>query len=181
VFHGASKTLGLELSALEADGQGKILSNPRLMTSDQHEAIIEQGTEIPYTTAAGVGVPATTSFQKAVLSLKVKPQITPDNKILMDIAVNKDSVGAQVLGAAGGAPAIDTKQIQTKVLVANGDTLVIGGIYTQTDSNDVAKVPLLGDLPVLGNAFKTTNKVSNKQELLIFVTPRVVGEGQDTP
>jgi type IV pilus assembly protein PilQ len=181
IFHGASKTLGLELSALEADGTGKILSNPRLMTSDQHEATIEQGTEIPYTTAGGVGVPATTSFKKAVLSLKVKPQITPDNKILMDITVNKDSMGAQVLGAAGGAPAIDTKQIATKVLVANGDTLVIGGIYTQEDNNSVAKIPLLGDLPVLGNAFKTTSKVSNKKELLIFVTPRVVTEGQDSP
>lgn len=181
IFHGASKTLGLELSALEADGAGKILSNPRLMTSDQHEATIEQGTEIPYTTAGGVGVPATTSFKKAVLSLKVKPQITPDNKILMDITVNKDSMGAQVLGAAGGAPAIDTKQIATKVLVANGDTLVIGGIYTQEDANNVAKVPLLGDLPVLGNAFKTTSKISNKKELLIFVTPRVVTEGQDAP
>lgn len=181
ILHGASKTIGLELSALEADGAGKILSNPRLMTSDQHEATIEQGTEIPYTTAGGVGVPATTSFKKAVLSLKVKPQITPDNKILMDITVNKDSMGAQVLGSAGGAPSIDTKQIATKVLVANGDTLVIGGIYTQEDHDNVAKVPLLGDLPVLGNAFKTTSKISNKKELLIFVTPRVVTEGQDAP
>jgi len=163
--------VNLELSALQSDGRGKIISNPRVITTDQMEATIESGTEIPYLQATSSGA-ASVVFKKAVLSLKVKPQITPDDNIIMDIKVNKDSRGADT--TAG--PAIDTKQISTQVLVENGGTVVIGGIYEQTIREDVAKVPLLGDIPVLGNLFKNKSNTDDKRELLIFVTPKIIKE-----
>jgi type IV pilus assembly protein PilQ len=161
--------LNLEISALQADGRGKIISNPRVVTSDQTEATIEQGTEIPYQQATSSGA-TSVSFKKAVLSLTVKPQITPDDNVIMDLKVNKDSRGADTVSG----PAIDTKKISTQVLVENGGTVVIGGIYTQDERTTVTKVPLFGDIPVLGNLFKNTQKRDDKTELLIFVTPRIL-------
>lgn len=173
IFHANSaRFLNLELSALEADGNGKIISNPRVVTADQVEATIEQGTEIPYQQATSSGA-TSVSFKKATLSLKVKPQITPDDNVIMDLKVNKDSPGATT--TAG--PAIDTKQITTQVLVENGGTVVIGGIYTQDKRETVTKVPLLGDVPVVGFLFKNRASQDNKTELLIFVTPKIVKEG----
>ncbi len=166
---GASKFLNLEISALEQDGKGKIISSPRVLTADNVEALIEQGTEIPYQQATSSGA-TSVSFRKAVLAMKVKPQVTPDGNIIMTLDINKDAVG-QVL--AGGVT-IDTKHVKTEVLVENGGTVVIGGIYTQDTSTTRTQVPLLGDLPVVGNLFKNTAKRDNKTELLVFITPRVV-------
>jgi type IV pilus assembly protein PilQ len=167
----ANHFLSLELSALEADGRGRIVSSPRVVTADQTKAIIEQGTEIPYQQATSSGATAVT-FRKAVLSLEVTPQITPEGNIILDLTVNKDSPGQTVEGGVS----INTKRVQTQVLVENGGTVVIGGIYELSESDSVNKVPLLGDIPVLGNLFKQTTKQSNKQELLIFITPKVVSE-----
>jgi len=161
--------LNLELSALQADGRGKIISNPRVVTADQMEATIEQGTEIPYQQATSSGA-TSVSFKKAVLSLKVKPQITPDDNVIMDLRVNKDSRGADTVSG----PAIDTKQITTQVLVENGGTVVIGGIYTEDERTTVTKIPVFGDLPFIGPLFKNTQKRDDKTELLIFVTPRIL-------
>ncbi|HET7158304.1 MAG TPA: type IV pilus secretin PilQ, partial [Burkholderiales bacterium] len=165
-----TRFLNLELSALQADGRGKIISSPRVITADQVEALIEQGTEIPYQQATSSGATSVT-FKKATLSLKVKPQITPDDNVIMSLNVHKDSVGVQLLS---GPPSIDTKQVTTEVLVENGGTVVIGGIYTQEERSTVNKVPLLGDIPYLGFLFKNTLKVDNRNELLIFVTPRIL-------
>ena len=165
---GLSRFLNLELSALQADGRGKIISNPRVVTSDQMEATIEQGTEIPYSTVSQAGT--NVQFKKASLSLKVKPQITPDDNVIMDLKVNKDSRGTDT--QAG--PAIDTKQISTQVLVENGGTVVIGGIYTQDERTTVTKIPLFGDIPVVGALFRNTDKRDDKTELLIFITPRIL-------
>lgn len=167
----ATRFLNLELSALQADGKGKIISNPRVLTSDQTEAIIEDGTDIPYLQASSSGA-TSVSFKKAVLSLKVKPQITPDDNIIMDLKVNKDSRGENTVAG----PAINTKQITTQVLVENGGTVVIGGIFTQDEDTTVTKVPLLGDIPVLGVMFRNTAKRDEKRELLVFVTPRILKE-----
>jgi type IV pilus assembly protein PilQ len=164
-----TRFLNLELSALQADGRGKIISSPRVITADQVEALIEQGTEIPYQQATSSGATAV-QFKKATLSLKVKPQITPDDNVIMSLNVHKDSVGQTTLSG----PSIDTKQVTTEVLVENGGTVVIGGIYTQDERNTVTKVPVLGDLPYLGFLFKNTNKQDNRNELLIFVTPRIM-------
>jgi type IV pilus assembly protein PilQ len=163
--------LFLELTALEADGKGKIISSPRVLTADQVEAVIEQGTEIPYQQATSSGA-TSVSFRKANLALKVKPSITPDGNITMTLDVNKDQPGAQT--AAGLA--INTKHVKTEVLVENGGTVVIGGIYEQNDRTDITKVPLLGDLPVLGWLFKNSSVTTGKNELLIFITPRIVNE-----
>lgn len=168
----ATRFLNLELSALQADGKGKIISNPRVLTADQMEATIESGTEIPYLQATSSGA-ASVAFKKAVLSLKVKPQITPDDNIIMDIKVNKDSP-LPASAATGNVPPIATKQISTQVLVENGGTVVIGGIYTQTQSDTTTKVPLLGDIPVLGVLFRSTGVQDDKAELLIFVTPKIL-------
>jgi type IV pilus assembly protein PilQ len=168
----ANRFLNLEISALEADGRGKIVSSPRVVTADQVKALIEQGTEFPYQTATSSGATAV-SFRKANLKLEVTPQITPEGNIILDVDINKDSRGETT--AAGIA--INTKHVQTQVLVENGGTVVIGGIFTDEETEDVAKVPLLGDIPVLGNLFKNKNKSSRKQELLIFITPRSIGEG----
>lgn len=167
----ANRFLNLEISALEADGRGKIVSSPRVVTADQVKALIEQGTEYPYQTATSSGATAL-SFRKANLKLEVTPQITPEGSIILDVDVNKDSRGETT--AAGIA--INTKHVQTQVLVENGGTVVIGGIFEQTEIEDVTKVPLLGDIPVMGNLFKNRSKTSNKSELLIFITPRVISD-----
>ncbi|HSQ03645.1 MAG TPA: type IV pilus secretin PilQ, partial [Burkholderiales bacterium] len=164
-----TRFLNLELSALQADGKGKIISSPRVITADQIEATIEQGTEIPYQQATSSGATSIT-FKKATLSLKVKPQITPDDNVIMNLNVHKDSPGT----ATPAGPAIDTKQIVTEVLVENGGTVVIGGIYTQTETSTTNKVPVLGDLPYVGFLFKQNQKVDDRKELLIFITPKII-------
>ena len=166
-----TRFIGLELSALEADGKGKVISSPRVITADQLKALIEQGTELPYQEATSSGA-TSISFRKANLKLEVTPQITPDGNVILDVDVNKDSVGAET--RAGFA--IDTKHIKTQVLIDNGGTVVIGGIYTQTDRSNISKVPFFGDIPLFGNLFKTTGKVNEKTELLIFLTPRVLND-----
>jgi len=166
-----TRFLNLELSALEADGKGKIISSPRVLTANNIEALIEQGTELPYQQATSSGATAIV-FRKANLSLKVKPQITPDGNIIMSLDVNKDAVGqVTTFGFA-----IDTKHVKTDVLVENGGTVVIGGIYTQDARGTVTKVPLFGDLPFIGALFRNTQKSDNKTELLVFITPRIVEE-----
>jgi type IV pilus assembly protein PilQ len=167
----ANRFLNLEISALEADGRGKVVSSPRVVTADQVKALIEQGEELPYQTATSSGATAL-QFRKANLKLEVTPQITPEGNVILDVDVTKDSVGRST--AAGFA--IDTKHVKTQVLVENGGTVVIGGIFEQTDREDVTKVPLLGDIPFIGNLFKTRSRSSNKTELLIFLTPKVVTE-----
>ena len=162
-----TKFLNLEITALQADGKGKIISSPRVITADNVEATIEQGTELPYLQATSSGA-TSVSFRKATLSLKVKPQITPDDNIGMNLKVTKDSVNTTLSGA------IDTKQVSTEVLVENGGTVGLGGIYTQEESSNVNKVPLLGDIPFLGFFFRQTLKRNDKRELLIFVTPRII-------
>ena len=167
----------LELSAAQAEGRGEIISSPRLITANQREATIEQGVEIPYQESSSSGA-TTTQFKKAVLSLKVTPQITPDNRVILDLTVAKDSVGQLVASATGGfVPSIDTREIVTQVLVNDGQTVVLGGILETERREAETKVPLLGDIPVLGRLFKTTANTDNKDELLIFVTPRILREG----
>ncbi len=168
---GANRFLALELSALEADGRGKIISSPRVVTADNIKALIEQGTELPYQAATSSGA-TSVQFRKANLKLEVTPKITPDGNVFLDVDVNKDSVGTQTTNGF----AINTKHVQTQVLVENGGTVVIGGIYTQNERTDVNKVPLLGDIPVLGNLFKSTAKTNDRTELLVFLTPRVLSD-----
>lgn len=163
--------LQLELQAAQAEGRGEVLSNPRVVTSNQKEAIIEQGTEIPFQEATSSGA-TSTSFKKAVLSLRVTPQITPDDRVIMDLSVSQDQVGA----VFGGIPSVNTRNINTQVLVDNGDTVVLGGIFEQTKRNDSERVPFFGDLPYLGFLFKTTSVRDDKTELLIFVTPKILKE-----
>jgi type IV pilus assembly protein PilQ len=164
-----SSLIDLELSALQAENQGEIISSPRVVTADRHEAFIEQGVEIPYLSATSSGA-TQVEFKKAVLSIKVTPQITPDDRIIMDLQVNKDAVGE----VFAGIPSIDTREVDTQVLVNNGDTIVLGGIYEQVTRDEVDKVPLLGDIPVLGYLFKHTLESDEKAELLIFVTPKIL-------
>ncbi|MGZ5818717.1 MAG: type IV pilus secretin PilQ, partial [Burkholderiaceae bacterium] len=171
----ATRFINLELTALESDGKGKILSSPRVVTANQLKALIEQGTEIPYTTASSSGA-TTITFRKAVLKLEVTPQITPDGNVVLDVDVNKDSVGAPISFGGSTAISIDTKHVNTQVLIENGGTVVIGGIYTQNESETETKVPFFGDIPVLGHLFKTTAKVDNKTELLIFLTPKIIND-----
>lgn len=164
----------LELSALQAEGKGEVISSPRVITANAQEASIEQGVEIPYQEAASSGA-TSVSFKKAVLSLEVTPQITPDGRIIMDLAVSKDSVGQQVSDGRGGTvPAIDTRRVSTRVLVNNGETVVLGGIYEQEHNRNVSKIPLLGDIPLLGALFRNTHVDNKKAELLIFVTPKIL-------
>ena len=165
----ANRFLNLELSALEAEGKGNIVASPRVITADQTKAHIEQGEEIPYQNATSSGATAV-QFKKASLSLDVTPQITPEGNVILDLEVKKDSRGA--LTAAG--PAINTKQVKTQVLVENGGTVVIGGIFTQDERTEVNKVPLLGDIPVLGLLFQNKVRSTNKTELLVFITPKIV-------
>ena len=168
----ASRFLNLELSALESDGRGRIVSSPRVLTANQVEASIEQGTEIPYEESTSSGA-TSVSFKKAVLSLKVKPLITPDGRIQLQVAVNKDQPR---FDARFPVPAVDTKNVRTEVLVENGGTVVIGGIFEEEESSSVARIPLLGELPVVGGLFRNTRKQTSQKELLVFITPRIVSE-----
>ena len=164
--------LNLELQAMEAEGQGEVISSPRVLTSNQKTAFIESGTEIPYQQATSSGA-TSTSFKKAVLSLSVTPQITPDDRLIMDLQINKDSVGDF---SVDGVPAIDTNEVSTQVLVDDGETLVLGGIYEQVKANEVDRTPFFGELPLVDWMFKKTLTLNNKSELLIFVTPKIVKE-----
>ncbi len=168
----------LELTALEAEGRGEIVSTPRVITANQKEAIIEQGVEIPYQQSASSGA-TTIQFKKAVLSLTVTPQITPDDNIIMDLRVHKDSVGDIIStgGLGGTVPSIDTRAVQTQVLVGDGQTVVLGGIYETERRETINKVPVLGDIPFAGALFRSKQRLDNKAELLIFVTPRILDEG----
>jgi type IV pilus assembly protein PilQ len=169
--------IDLELSAAQNEGRGEIKSTPRVITANQREAIIEQGVEIPYQESASSGA-TTTQFKKAVLSLKVTPQITPDDRVILDLVVTKDSVGQLVPSATGGfVPSIDTRNIQTQVLVKDGQTVVLGGIMETERRDSTKKVPGLGDVPVVGALFRTKSKINNRDELLIFVTPKILREG----
>ena len=167
----ANRFLNLELSALEADGKGKIISSPRVVTEDNVPAIIEQGVELPYQQATSSGATSVT-FKKANLKLEVTPQITPDGNVVLDVDVAKDSKGEST--ASGFA--INTQHVKTKVMVENGGTVVLGGIYQQTETTNANKVPLIGDLPVVGNLFKSTARSNSKTELLVFITPKIVSE-----
>jgi type IV pilus assembly protein PilQ len=174
---GSNYLVDLELSAAQAETRAAVVSSPRVITANQKEAVIEQGTEIPYQQSASSGA-TTIAFKKAVLSLKVTPQITPDNRIILDLDVKKDTVGTVVVSSGGvNVPAIDTQEITTQVLVNDGQTVVLGGILSTTSRDQSTKVPYLGDIPVLGNLFKQTTKIDDKDELLIFVTPKIIREG----
>jgi type IV pilus assembly protein PilQ len=174
---GSDYIVDLELSAAQAEGRGEIISSPRVITANQREASIEQGVEIPYQESASSGA-TTIQFKKAVLSLKVTPQITPDNRIILDLNVKKDSVGAVIVGSGGvNVPSIDTREITTQVLVNDGQTVVLGGILETERRDTEKKVPWLGDVPGLGILFKQKSKTNNKDELLIFVTPKILREG----
>jgi len=167
--------LELELSAMQAEGDGEVISSPRVITSNQHEAYIEQGVEIPYLEASSSGA-TSVSFRKAVLGLTVTPQITPDDRIIMDLQVNKDTVG-EIFGAGNlQVPSIDTREVSTQVLVDNGETVVLGGVYEQSILNKVDMVPFLGKLPLIGRLFQHTVNTDDKSELLVFVTPKIIKE-----
>jgi type IV pilus assembly protein PilQ len=168
----------LELTALEAEGRGEIVSTPRVITANQKEARIEQGVEIPYQQSASSGA-TTVQFKKAVLSLEVTPQITPDNNIIMDLRVHKDNVGDIIStgGLGGTVPSIDTRAVETQVLVEDGQTVVLGGIYETERRETISKVPFLGDIPAVGVLFRSKTMQNDKSELLIFVTPRILEEG----
>ena len=156
---------------MEADGKGKLVSSPRIVTADQTKALIEQGTEFPYQQATSSGA-TSVAFRRATLKLEVTPQITPEGNIILDLDINKDSRGETT--AAGIA--INTKHIKTQVLVENGGTVVIGGIFELTESENEARVPFLGDLPAVGNLFKTKTRSANKQEMLVFITPKMISD-----
>lgn len=166
----SSGALALELAAQQEQNKAKVISSPRVLTQDRKEAVIESGTQIPYQEASSSGA-TSTSFKKAVLGMTVTPQITPDGQIIMDIKVNKDSVNRN---CGASEPCIDTKRLDTKAMVENGGTLILGGIYEEENSEGVRKVPLLGDIPVVGNLFKSRSRNTSKKELLIFITPRIV-------
>ena len=166
----ATRFLNLALAALESDSRGRVISSPRVLTANQVEASIEQGTEIPYRKETSSGA-TSVDFKKAVLSLKVRPQITPDGRVQLKVQINKDR---PLFEADITEPAIDTKNVQTEVLVDNGGTVVIGGIYEEEESTTVARVPFLGEIPVVGALFRNTRKISDRKELLVFSTPRIV-------
>jgi type IV pilus assembly protein PilQ len=169
--------IDLELTAAQTEGRGEIVSAPRVITANGKEASIEQGVEIPYQESASSGA-TTTQFKKAVLSLKVTPQITPDDRIILDLTVSKDNVGQVVPSATGGfVPSIDTREITTQVLVNDGQTVVLGGIMETERRDTVNKVPYLGDIPGLGVLFRSKSRTDDKSELLIFVTPKILREG----
>jgi type IV pilus assembly protein PilQ len=174
---GSDYIVDLELSAAQAEGRGQVISSPRIVAANQKEAMIEQGTEIPYQESSSSGA-ATIQFKKAVLSLRVTPLITPDNRLILDLNVKKDRVGTVIVTSGGvNVPSIDTSEINTQVVVGDGQTVVLGGILETERRDTEKKVPYLGDVPVLGHLFKTTSKVDNKDELLIFVTPKILREG----
>lgn len=169
-----TQVLSLQLQALETDSKGKIISSPRVVTADNSDALIETGTEIPYLQVSSSGA-TNVAFKKATLSLSVKPQITPDDNVIMDLKVNKDSVGPLFAGANGAQiPSINTNKVNTQVLVENGGTVVIGGVYAQVEADDINKVPVLGDIPVIGYLFKNRVKSDKKSELLVFITPKIM-------
>jgi type IV pilus assembly protein PilQ len=168
-----TRLLNLEISAMEADGKGKIISSPRIVTTDQVTALIEQGTELPYQTGGTATTAPSIEWRKASLKLEVTPQITPEGNIILTLDVNKDSVGRVTVNGF----AIDTKRIQTQVLVENGGTVAIGGIFEQTERNDDTKVPLLGDLPIVGALFRSRIRSTSKSEMLVFITPQLLPEG----
>ena len=168
--------LTAELSALEASGQGEVVSQPKIITGDKQQATIKSGTEVPYQEGAASGA-TTTAFKEAVLKLEVTPNITPDDRILLDLVVNQDSVGDFVPSGTGGLiPTIDTTELTTQVLVGNGETVVLGGVFKTEEITQVQKVPFLGDIPYLGTLFKSTANKSSKNETLIFITPRILSE-----
>ena len=169
----SSGILGLELSASEAEGRSKTISTPRVLTQDRQEAEIKQGYQVPYTTRDSDGS-TTTSFKDAVMSLKVLPRITPDNKIIMDVTINKDTPD-NTYQSSEGEPSIRTQSVKTQAMIEDGGTLVVGGVYQEVIQNNVKKVPVLGDLPVLGNLFKTRSRNNSRNELLFFITPRIMG------
>ncbi len=174
---GADFLVDLELSALQTENRGEVISTPRVVTANGKQAVIEQGREIPYLSSSG-NTGAQTQFKKAVLSLTVSPQITPDNRVVMDLAVTNDSQGEDVNTSLGGsAPAIDTRRLETQVLIKSGETIVLGGVFQEESTKSASKVPLLGDIPLLGVLFRSDSTSRNKRELLIFVTPRVLQEG----
>ena len=176
---GSSYLVNLELSAAQNEGRGEVISSPRVITANQKQATIMQGVEIPYQQSASSGA-TTTQFKNAVLSLKVTPLITPDNRVMLDIDVSDDSVGQLVQSATGGTvPSINTREIITQVLVNDGQTVVLGGILETTKNKSTDKVPYLGDIPVLGHLFKSTTNINNKTELLIFITPKILREGSN--
>lgn len=174
---GDGTLIDLELTALEEENKAEIVASPRISTANQKKARIEQGVEIPYVSAASSGA-TTVEFKKAVLSLEVTPQVTPDNKIILDLIVTQDTEGKVVQTSTGNAVAIDTQRIQTQVLVDNGETLVLGGIYQQQTINTVQKVPFLGDIPYVGLMFRRSLDKTEKKELLIFVTPKILNENK---
>jgi type IV pilus assembly protein PilQ len=167
----ANRFLNLELSALESDGQGKVISSPRIITANLQSAVIEQGEELPYQVATSSGA-TSVAFKKINLRLEVKPQITPEGNVLLSLDVNKDTVGRSTPAGYG----LDTKHVQTQVMVENGGTVVIGGIFYLTETNEELKVPFLGDLPGVGNLFKNKSRSTTKTELLIFVTPKMIAD-----
>ncbi|BBP05645.1 pilus assembly protein PilQ [Sulfuriferula plumbiphila] len=167
---GSGNLVSLELSALEADNRGKIISNPRVVTSNQRPAVILQGTQIPYITPGTANSPATVTFKDAFLCLLVNPQILNNDSVILNVEVQKDAVGA----STAGNPAINTKRVKTQIRLKNGETAVLGGIFEQSTRNDTNKVPLLGDIPIFGNLFKDNSRVDQKTELLIFLTPRII-------
>ncbi|MDP9898517.1 type IV pilus secretin PilQ/predicted competence protein [Variovorax ginsengisoli] len=171
-----TRMLNLEISALEAEGKGQVVSSPRVVTADQTRALIEQGTELPYQVATASGA-TSIAFRKANLKLEVTPQITPEGRIILSLDVNKDSVGQ----ATTAGFAINTKHIQTEVLVDNGGTVVIGGIFEITENNDESRVPVLGEVPYLGALFRTRNRSYNKTEMLVFITPKMITERYAAP
>ena len=163
----------MELSAAQIEGRGEVVSSPRVITADSHTARIEQGVEIPYLELEDGD--ATLKFRKAVLSLEVTPQITPDDRVIMDLDVHKDNQGELVaFGGNLSAPTIDTREVQSQLLVDNGQTVVLGGIYETTKTNQVTRVPFFSDMPIVGNLFKSTVERDDRSELLIFVTPKIL-------
>jgi type IV pilus assembly protein PilQ len=178
---GSGNLINLELQAMEANNRGKIVSNPRIVTADNQKALIKQGRQIPYTSPGAVGVPATVSFKDATLELAVTPQITPDNRIIMLLDIKKDEVDQLVPQGSGGfVPSIAVRSVTTQIIVNNGDTAVIGGIFEGISRQDIGKVPFLGDIPVVGNLFKNTADQDDKVEMLVFITPRIIQENLNT-
>jgi type IV pilus assembly protein PilQ len=163
----------LELSALESEGYGEIISQPKVVTGDQQTAVIRSGSEIPFQQASASGA-TTTAYRDATLSLEVTPQITPDDHIILNLTVNQDAIGEVVAFGANSAPTIDVTEVDTQVLVKNGETIVLGGIFQSNETFAELKVPLLGDIPLVGNFFKRTTRDTEKTELLIFITPRLL-------
>jgi type IV pilus assembly protein PilQ len=173
---GGSALIGLELQALEAENRGKIISNPRVITSNLKPAVILQGTQIPFVTPGSANSPATVTFKDAFLCLLVAPQILNNDSVILNVEVTKDAQGANVSSGGATNPSIETKRVRTQIRVANGETAVLGGIFEQTQRNDKTQVPLFGDIPILGNLFKTRERQDDKTELLIFLTPKILNE-----